>query len=206
LFCYRLDRQRFVLGGALSNGGDVFAWMRRTLQLPEANELERQLGELQPGQHGLTMLPLFAGERSTGWRLDARAAITGLAVSTKPIDILQAALEAVALQFRNVYEVMTSSLGVPKEIIGSGGGLLHSPSWTRMMADALSQAVIPCLEREATSRGAALAALERIGAIRDIGDPAPVLGSGVQPDEARSHIYLDELENQRRLYRTLFEA
>src|SRR5207248_4105870 len=33
LFCYRLDRKRFVLGGALSNGGEVFAWMRRTLQL-----------------------------------------------------------------------------------------------------------------------------------------------------------------------------
>lgn len=206
LFCYRLDRQRFVLGGALSNGGDVFAWMRQTLQLPEKNELERQLAQLQPGQHGLTILPLFAGERSTGWRLDARAAITGLAISTMPIDILQAALEGVALQFRNVYDLMTSSLEVPKEIIGSGGGLLHSPSWTRMMADALSHAVIPCLEPEATSRGAALAALERIGAIRDIGDPAPALGSEVPPDAARSRIYLAELENQRGLYRTLFGA
>jgi len=72
LFCYRLDRNRFVLGGALSNGGEVFAWMRRTLQLPEADELERQLSRLQPGQHGLTILPLFAGERSTGWRFCMR--------------------------------------------------------------------------------------------------------------------------------------
>src|SRR5580698_6739538 len=39
LFCYRLDRKRFVLGGALSNGGEVFAWMRKTLQLPPADEL-----------------------------------------------------------------------------------------------------------------------------------------------------------------------
>lgn len=206
LFCYRLDRKRFVLGGALSNGGEVFAWMRRTLQLPEANELERQLAELQPGQHGLTILPLFAGERSTGWRADARAAITGLAVSTTPIEILHAALESVALTFRDVYELMLSSLGAPKEVVASGGGLLHSPSWTKMMADTLSHTVIPCLEPEATSRGAALVALERIGAIRDIGDLAPRLGSEVRADETKEPIYLAALENQRRLYKKLFDV
>ena len=206
LFCYRLDRRRFVLGGALSNGGEVFAWMRRTLQLPEPNELERQLAELQPGQHGLTILPFFAGERSTGWRLDARAAITGLAVSTTPIEILHAALESVALRFRNVYDLMMPSLGVPKEVIASGGGLLYSPTWTRMMADTLDHSVIPCLEPEATSRGAALVALERIGAIGDIGQMAPTLGSEVRPDEANKHIYDAALENQRRLYKKLFES
>jgi gluconokinase len=205
LFCYRVDRKRFVLGGALSNGGEVFAWMRRTLQLPDAYEIERQLAVLQPGKHGLTILPLFAGERSTGWRADARAAITGLSVSTTPIEILQAALESVALRFRNVYELMTPSLGVPKEVIASGGGLLHSPSWTRMMADTLCHTVIPCLEPDATSRGAALVAFERIGAIRDIGELSAQLGDEVRPDEAKKEIYVAALENQRRLYRKLFE-
>jgi len=206
LFCYRLDRKRFVLGGALSNGGEVFAWMRRTLQLPGAKELEQQLAAVQPDQHGLTILPLFAGERSTGWRVDARAAITGLAVSTTPIEILHAALESVALRFRNVYELMTPSFGLPKEVIASGGGLLHSPSWTQMMADTLCHTVIPCLEPEATSRGSALVVLERIGAIRDIGDLPPKLGDEVLADETRKDIYLAALENQRRLYRTLFEG
>jgi gluconokinase len=206
LFCYRLDRKRFLLGGALSNGGEVFAWMRRTLQLPEANELERQLAQLQPGLHGLTILPLFAGERSTGWRVDARAAITGLAVSTTPIEILHAALESVALRFRSVYELMTSSLGVPREKIASGGGLLHSPSWTKMMANTLCHTVIPCLEPEATSRGAALVAMERIGAIGDIGDLAPTLSGEVTPDEASKDIYAAALESQRRLYEKLFES
>jgi gluconokinase len=206
LFCYRLDRQRFVLGGALSNGGDVFAWMRRTLQLPDAIELERQLAELQPGQHGLTILPLFAGERSTGWRVDARAAITGLAVSTTPIEILHASLEAVALTFRDVYELMLSSLGAPKEVIASGGGLLHSPSWTKIMADTLDHTVIPCLEPEATSRGAALVAMERIGAIRDIGDLAPSLATEVRADGTRKQIYTAATEQQRQLYKKLFDT
>jgi gluconokinase len=137
--------------------------------------------------------------------MDARAAITGLSVSTTPIQILHATLESVALRFRSVYELMVSSLGEPQEVIASGGGLLHSPSWTKMMADTLCHTMIPCLEPEATSRGAALVALERIGAIGDIGELAPTLGSEIRPDETTKPLYAAALENQRRLYKTLFD-
>ena len=43
LWCYRVDRKRFILGGALSNGGDVYAWMRRTLALPSEAETEARV-------------------------------------------------------------------------------------------------------------------------------------------------------------------
>ncbi len=205
LFCYRVDRRRFVLGGALSNGGEVFAWMRRTLQLPEPNDAEKQLAGLPPGQHGLTIVPLFAGERSPGWRAGARAAIAGLGAGTSPIEILHAALESVALTFREVYELMLQALGPPKEVIASGGALLHSGVWTQMMADTLSHTVIQCLEPEATSRGAALLALESIGAIQSVNDPPPKLGATITPDASKKELYLAALERQRRLYRKLFE-
>jgi gluconokinase len=206
LFCYRVDPKRFVLGGALSNGGEVFAWMKSTLRLPDKNEeIEKELAALQPGQHGLTLLPLFAGERSTGWRTDARAAITGLAVNTSPIDILQAALESVALRFCNVCEIMRSSLGPPRDVVASGAALLHSSVWTRMMADALSHSVVQCLEPEATSRGAALLALERIGAIPSIHAVAPKYGSTIDPNTDNAAFYQGALARQRELYTKLFE-
>jgi gluconokinase len=203
LFCYRVDAKRFVLGGALSNGGEVFAWMKRTLRLPDVNgDIEKQLAALPPAKHGLTILPLFAGERSTGWRADARAAIVGLGVNTSPIEILQAALESVALRFFNVYEIMRSSLGAPREVVGSGAALLRSPVWTQMMADTLSHAVIQCVEPEATSRGAALMAFERMGAVAST--PARY-GSMIEPIAENSELYMAELERQRQLYGKLFK-
>ncbi len=205
LFCYRIDRRRFVAGGALSNGGEVFAWMKRTLQLPDDAEIEKQLAVMKPGLHGLTVLPLFAGERSTEWRTDTRAAITGLGSSTKPMEILHAALESVALRFRNVYEIMEASFGVPKDLIGSGGALLGSPVWTQMMADTMCHTVVLCREREATSRGAALLALERLGAMKSIADAAPDLGETIAPDKAKKELYGVALAKQRGLYKKLFE-
>jgi gluconokinase len=206
LFCYRVDRKRFVAGGALSNGGEVFAWMKRTLRLPDSNDaLESRLAALQPGMHGLTILPLFAGERSPGWFVDARAAITGLGANTSAMEILQAALESVALRFRGVYDIMQSSLGAPRDVIASGGALLNSSVWARMMADALDRPIVLCVEPEATSRGAALLALERIGAIPDLQSAAAKYSEAIQPDAANSEIYQGALKRQRALYSRLFE-
>jgi gluconokinase len=205
LWCYRVDRRRFVLGGALSDGGAVYAWMRRTLVLGPEEEVEAQLAGMAPGAHGLTMLPLFAGERSTKWRADARAAIAGMSLDTSAMDILRASLEAVALRFRDIYEIMEQSLGSPAEVIASGGALLHSHAWTQMMADALGRPVIACIEKEASGRGAALIALERLGAVRNLGELAARMGATYQPEAAHLGVYRQELARQRRLYTKLFE-
>lgn len=204
LFCYRVDRQRFILGGALSNGGDVYAWLRKTLLLPEPAELERTLRKALPGSHGLIVLPFFAGERSPYWRADLRGAMTGLNLSTTAIEILQVALESVSLRFREIFRLMVSSLGEPRHVISSGGALRASAAWSQMMADAIGVSIQPCLEPEATGRGAALLAAERLGLIANLG-AVPFKKGPVR--KARAHdtrIYEQMLDGQRDLYDRLF--
>ena len=205
VWCYRVDGRRFVLGGALSNGGSVYSWLKATMQLPSDQDLERQMEGMKPGAHGLTVMPLFAGERSTGWRADARGAFIGISAHTDAVEMARAALESVALQFRNVYDVMLQSIGAPNEVMTSGGALVHSPVWTQMMADALGRGVRMCVEKEATSRGAALLALERIGAISGIGSLRPALGESFEAIPEHHDIYSQMQTKQRRLYQKLFE-
>ncbi|HEV2492111.1 MAG TPA: gluconokinase [Terriglobia bacterium] len=205
LWCYRVDRKRYLLGGALSNGGGVYDWMKRNLALPSSDdEIEAKLASMPPGSHGLTMLPLFAGERSPGWRADARAAICGLGVHTSSIEILRAALESVALRFREIYDLMTASSGEPREVIASGGALLHSPAWIQMMPDGLGRRVVTCLEHETSARGAALLALERLGIISNVRDVPVRLGRAFDPVPDHQRIYEMQLQRQRALYAKLF--
>ncbi|MGH9430274.1 MAG: hypothetical protein ACRD3T_01895 [Terriglobia bacterium] len=72
LWVYRLDSKRFAVGGALTDGGSVYSWLKKTLELPPEAEIEAKLAPMPPPSHGLTVLPLWAGERSPGWRADAR--------------------------------------------------------------------------------------------------------------------------------------
>lgn len=205
LWCYRVDPERFVVGGSLSNGGDVFAWLKSTLILPEPEELEAQLAQMEPGSHNLTVLPLFAGERSPKWRSGARAAITGLALHTNPVEMVRASLESVAITFRQIYDILNAQLGHASEIVASGGALLHSPAWTQMMADALGRPVVMCLEQEASSRGAALLALERLGVISHVKELPAETGRTFLPSDAHYTIYNRLLASQECLYLKLLE-
>jgi gluconokinase len=202
LWCYRVDRSRFVTGGALSNGGDVYAWMKRNLALPK--DLEARLENARPGTHGLTMLPFFSGERTPYWRADLRASITGLSASTEAFDILRAALESVALRFREIYCLLAGPWGAPAEVIASGGALLHSPAWTQMMADALGRPVTICTETEASCRGAALWALEQLGIIKSVSALPASTGAVFTPRPEYQDTYQDLLARQKQLYERLY--
>ena len=204
LWRYRLDANRALLGGALSNGGDVYAWLKQTLLMPKG--LEARLEAAEPGSHGLTFLPFLAGERSPYWRADLRGAITGLSLSTEPFHILHAALESISLRFREIYCALSSAAGAPTEVIASGGALLNSPAWTQIMADSLGRPVVASTEQEASCRGAALYALERIGAISSLDAVPASVGAAFSPRLQFEAAYDRLLREQRSLYSKLFET
>lgn len=162
LWLYRVDRNRGLLGGATSEGGNLYGWLMETLKLPPADELEAALASARPAAHSLTMLPFIAGERAPGWRADARASLIGFAQHTKPIDIMQAALEGIAYRLAIIHERLVPSLPADHQIIASGGALLSSPAWMQMMADVLGRPVTALLEKEITARGLAVLALETL--------------------------------------------
>lgn len=198
-WCYRADAKRFVMGGALSNGGNLVGWLRETLRLPDPKETERLLSEMEPDSHGLTFLPLLAGERGPGWADKANGTIAGISMGTRPVEILRAAMEAVALRFALIAETIERARPGEKEVIATGGGLLGSPAWTRIMADALGKPVTVSGVEEASSRGAALLALEALG-VMEIEEAETPLGETVDPDPAHHEAYRAALERQRRLY------
>jgi gluconokinase len=197
-WCYRIDENRFVLGCADSNGGNLFAWLNETLRLPTSNrETERLLSEMVADAHGLTVLPFIAGERGPGYAAHARAAILGLSQVSRPIEILRAGLEAVALRFALMYGIVTSVLPEPKQAIATGGGLQKSPAWAQIVADALGRPLVASGEREASSRGAALLALERLGAVDNVETTPTALRGTYQPD-ADAHTRLMAAQKRHR--------
>lgn len=202
LWCYRVDAERFVIGGALSNGGEVFAWSKRTLLLPQ--ETEARLEAAVPGSHRLTVLPFFSGERTPYWRGDLRAAITGLSFSTEPFDILRASLEAVALGFSEIHTLLAAETPAEGGVIASGGALLRSPGWTQMMADALGRPLTACTETETSCRGAALWAMERTGVVKDLSEVPASFGAVFQPRAKYRDAYARLRDAQHELYEKLF--
>jgi gluconokinase len=201
LWCYRVDEQRVAMGGALNDGGSLLDWLRGSLQLPDLQQAGTELAAIEPDSHGLTVLPFWGGERNPGWADDARGAIVGMRLSTSPVAILRACLEAVALRFATLDGLLQRAVPDSREVIATGGALLHSNAWMQIMADALGRPVLASTEAEASSRGAAILALEVIGAAPP--DNQPTTATRFEPLAEHTETYRGAAERQRRLYDAL---
>ena len=168
LWCYRIDRKRIILGGALSDGGGLYARLKESLRTEMSDDaIADEISRRGAGAHGLTVMPFFAGERSTGYNEDAAGSIIGLSSSHDAIDILQAAMESIAFRFAEILDQIRLVAPV-KEIVASGGALASSLVWTQIVADVLGRDLSASNRQEASMRGAVLLALESLGKIENI--------------------------------------
>ncbi len=203
LWNYRIDKNRPLIGGATTEGGNIFAWMRQNIQ--EFSHLEERLSEREVGIHGLTILPFWAGERAPNWNDKAKGLISGITLDTSPLDLMQASLEAVSCRLALIFGSMGSFLGKAEIEIVAGGGFLSSPFWVSRMADALGHSIKPCRISETTSRGMALLALEALGVFSSTKPfPDPDFDSTVDPDPNRSAAFAVMMAEQQDLYKRVY--
>jgi gluconokinase len=200
LWCYRVDGRRALVGGALTEGGNVRTWIQRNFHLDNNHELEQALGALPPDGHGLTFLPLLMGERSPGWNADLRGGILGLSLATTPIDVLRAGMEGVSYRVAEVFRRLRSELATDVTVVASGGALLNSPTWLQIMADVLGVPVVASLVSEASARGVALLALVALGVLEDVADAPVYFGESYLPNFTAHQRYLQAMRRQQSLY------
>jgi gluconokinase len=206
LWSYRVDRSRVVVGGALSDGGGLYRWLSDLMCIgDDPIDLDNRLAALEPDSRGLTVLPFWSGERSTGWSENARGAILGLTQQTKPIEILRAALEAIAYRFALIAEALESLSG-DATIVATGNALRSSPAWLQIIADVLGKRVLLTNVGEASIRGAALLALEAVGKIETLQQDPLRIEETFEPDATRHARYRQGLFRQQEIYDRLFKS
>ena len=194
LFQFRLDGRRTVDGGSIADGGLLRKWLAHTLRLPKGHG-EEEILQRTPALHGLVFLALLGGDRAPGWSPGAAGAVTGLTAETTALDLRHAALEGVSFRFAEILE----RLPEVERLVGSGGTLRKSEALCQILADVLGLPLELPLVEEASARGAALFALERLGA-----EPAQLpLERVFEPRRDRFEALAEARRRDRELYRTI---
>lgn len=201
LWVYRVDKSRFLMGGALSDGGNLRKWLVAQLGIPGGKKgVDAAIAAGKPDAHGLSVLPFWAGERSTGWHESARGLIAGLNLSTTPNDLVQAAVESLCYRYAAIHELIRPEGRSVRRIIASGGGFIDSAVLTQLMSDVLGEPVTQSGEAEGSARGTAVLVLEALGAIRDASQAPVPLGRTFKPSLERHAIYERARQRQAALY------
>lgn len=200
LWAYRVDRRHFVVGGAESNGGNVWAWLKERMRLDDDDKTAQAIAAVPPDGHGLTVLPFLAGERSPNYNARAQGALSGLSLDTTAPEVARAFLEAISYRLALMYRIIAANYPEAREIIISGSALLNNPTWMQMLADVLGEPLTVSDEAEATSRGAALIALAQLGAIPSWEDAPVVFGRAVTPNREAYAVYQAAIARQATMY------
>lgn len=192
LWCYRVARDRSIVGGAMNDVGRVVDWVGDTFRLPAEEGALDALLRAEPSEETPLVLPYLTGERSTGWASSARALFEGVSATTTPEHLARGALEGVALVYGRIADELRAVSPEVTRVVASGRVSQDLPGLLQLMADALAVPVTPVTIKRATLHGTALLALETLtpGAERT----SPDTGETVEPDPARAAYWTERRE------------
>lgn len=199
LWRYVICEDMPLVGGATSEGGNIYQWGVEQLGIAP-QEINQALANLIPDKHGLTVLPLIAGERSPGWHSDASGTIHGIRRGTSRMELLQASLEAVAIRLSLIAGLLMDE---DTQIMAGGGAIQASLAWAQMIADAFNRPISILDEAEITARGVAMMMQHALGR-GHYTDYPPKTRIVLEPNMRHVPIYEAARQRQIALYERLY--
>ncbi len=199
LFRYVLDGKRFVIGGAVSNAGNLREWALRELRIPTEHNDERKIfSRTAAAGNSLVVLPFWVDERAPTWPDDSHGVIYGLNPNVTASEIMRSLTTASFYRLGQILEILRTSGSSPRRIIVSGG-ILRSHEEVRLLADSIGYDVEISRVQEASLRGAAVFALEQQG-IRPRALPA---GKRVRHSRKLAKLHAERCAKQEALEKLL---
>lgn len=186
-FCYRLDMQRCILGGASNNGANALEWLRTGVfqSALDAGQFAGLASGAPPGADGLFFLPYVLGERAPLYRADATGSFQGIHSGHGQAHFVRAVMEGVLFNLKVIAEALENYQSI--RTLHAGGGFSQSLPWVQMLADIFQKPVI-LHENDAD---ASVLGAEMLG--RELSGLAPLAenrqGRVVAPDAGHAAVY-----------------
>jgi sugar (pentulose or hexulose) kinase len=142
----------------------------------------------------LTLLPFWIAERAPTWPEELPSAVIGITQATSALDLLQALQEATYHRLAQIAGAVEKAARRKLAFVVSGG-IQRSPDAMQRLANILGRPVYASTEPEASLRGAACFAMEKLG----IKPTALKLGPAIRPLPAAARAYAKARQQQTRL-------
>lgn len=123
IFCYPADKNLFLLGGPVNNGGIVLAWANQVLFGADfkPNDFLALAEQVPAGSNGLIFLPYLGGERAPIWNSDARGSFIGLTRNHGKMQMARSVVEGILFNLLGAAHALSENCGKPKQIKVTGG-------------------------------------------------------------------------------------
>jgi glycerol kinase len=153
---WALDRRRvtYALEGNISVSGAVVQWLGEFLGMENPAEGVAGLAEGVENSGGLYLVPAFVGLGAPYWNDAARGLISGITHGSTRAQLARAAVDAIAYQIRDVFDVMRSEAGAYLHVLLADGGASRNTMLMQFQADILGLPVLQSASADVSALGA----------------------------------------------------
>lgn len=202
-FSYILDKDTFICGGPINNGGIALQWWLKNIS-PNPTDIDyeqlfKQIATTQAGSNGLIFLPYLTGERAPIWDSESCGAFFGVKLQHTQAHFSRAVLEGICYALKDVLDAVQQN-SEPITQINVSGGIVKSGLWVQTLADITGKKLVIVQSDDASAIGAAFMALKSIGTISEY--PASnfeKLGTFV-PEAENVAVYAESFTVYKQLY------
>ncbi|KAJ51065.1 gluconokinase [Clostridium tetanomorphum] len=173
VFCYVLTEDKYVVGGAINNGGIVYRWFKENfaeIEDIEAKKLNKEaydilneyIEEIEPGSKGLMFLPFLSGERAPYWDASLRGAFLGISDIHTKKHMTRALIEGICFDMNEVFQAIKDLVGEVQGVYANGG-FTRSEEWIKILADIMDTNIRISENYESSCLGAVMLGMLSIG-------------------------------------------
>jgi glycerol kinase len=152
----------YALEGSIFIAGAAVQWLRDGINVIDDAYQTESLAISLDYDHGVYLVPAFAGMGAPYWDPDVRGAMYGLTRGTTKAHLARAALESVAFQTADLLSAMADD-GVKPKILKVDGGMVGNSWVCQFLTDILDIQVQRPKIKETTALGAAYLAGLHLG-------------------------------------------
>jgi gluconokinase len=169
-FNYVLDKNTFISGGPVNNGGVALKWymecfLKKTLNTAEDyNLILGEIEAIEPGANGLIFLPYLLGERAPIWNSETCSVFFGATNQHKQSHFTRAVIEGITFALYDVASELEKA-GLSINCINVSGGFVHSELWLQILSDIFNKKVCLINAEDASALGAGYLALKALNII-----------------------------------------
>ena len=144
----------YALEGSVFVGGSAVQWLRDGMRLIEKSKDVEEASRDQ-GSNGVYVVPAFVGLGTPYWDNDARGSVFGLTRSTTRENFINATVESIAYQSKDVMEVMKEDAKLEINSLAVDGGASGNNYLMKFQSDILNCKIVRPTCLETTALGAA---------------------------------------------------
>ncbi len=153
--CDQRGHPVYALEGAVFIAGAAKQWLRDGLKvIKHAKDTPTSFKKTKDNA-GVYFVPAFTGLGAPYWRPDARGAIVGLTRGANADHIIRAAVEAIAYQTKDVFDIMRQESGLRISALDVDGGASVDDCLMQFQADMLGISIRRPRQLDSTVLGAA---------------------------------------------------